>query len=262
MTRMPLDERVFVRAQKLDRGAMEALLSAVYPSVHRLAAALTGRIDVARGVERWVMKQGLRQLLLWRNPDAAERWFYHHTLLTSRRAEKHRPEAKDDLLATKAREADAAYLAFLRALRDLPFQQREAFLLHHGEKFNSRYLGVAMDCSTRAAEQHLLAAEEGLRKLAGDGMGVLTQKMAEAYARLTPEEDWARPTVRRYVRNTVWPRRVIRAVKVVLALALIGVGGYYGHRYRERVEWERVWKDLVTYPTTMPSTQPTTGPTR
>ena len=258
---MPLDERVFARAQKLDRTAMEALLSAVYPSVHRLAAALTGRIDLARGVERWVMKQGLRQLLLWRNPDAAERWFYHHTLLTSRRAEKHRPEAKDDLLATEADGAGASYLAFLRALRDLPFQQREAFLLHHGEKFNSRYLGIAMDCSTRAAEQHLLAAEEALRKLAGDGTGELTQKMAEAYARLTPKEDWSRPALRRYVRNTIWPRRVKRGTTIVLALALLGTGGYYLHQYRERVRWDEVWKDLTSFPTTQPTTSPSTAPT-
>ena len=37
------------------------------------------------------------------------------------------------------------------------------------------------------------------------------------------DADISESTVRRYVRNTVWPRRVKRIVEVVLALALIGV---------------------------------------
>ena len=41
---------------------------------------------------------------------------------------------------------------------ELPLQQREAFILHQGERLNPRLLGVAMDCSITAAQVHLDAA--------------------------------------------------------------------------------------------------------
>src|SRR4051794_6984610 len=131
---MPVDEKVFERAIEYDRAAIEALLAGMYPQGHPMARALSGRGDVARGVERFVMLQAFSQLGLWRGADAAERWFIHHTLLTSRRAARHPADIAGDLLAVNAESPDAQYLAFLRALRKLPFQQREALLLYYGEK--------------------------------------------------------------------------------------------------------------------------------
>src|SRR4051794_34995489 len=130
---MPVDQAVFARARNLDRPAVESLLAATYPAVHRIAHALAGREDVARGTVTFVMTHAPRHLPSWRDIDAAERWFYPPPALTPRRAERHHPDPNDDLLLRCAPGApnDPAYAAFIRGLRALPVQQREAFILHH-----------------------------------------------------------------------------------------------------------------------------------
>src|SRR3954463_6496404 len=145
---MEIPPPLFARAQKLNRPAVEALFASVYPAVLRIARGLSGRIDVADGVVRFVMLRAPTMLPKWRDATAAERWFLHHTVLTARRAARHEPDPRADLLAANG---DANWLAFVRALRQLPHQQREAILLHCGEHLNDRYLGIAMDCSSDAA---------------------------------------------------------------------------------------------------------------
>ena len=51
----------------------------------------------------------------------AENWFFHHTLLNARRAASDLPDLKDDLLVTSAQDQSPQYLAFVSALRKLPF---------------------------------------------------------------------------------------------------------------------------------------------
>src|SRR3954470_18169144 len=123
---MPVPPEVFARARKLHRGALEDLFQAVYPSTLRIARGLCGREDVAEGVVRFVMVRAFAVLPKWRDETAAERWFLHHTVLTARRAEGHAPNHRNDLLAVGG---DARYAAFVRALRALPQQQREAVVL-------------------------------------------------------------------------------------------------------------------------------------
>ena len=64
------------------------------------------------------------------------------------------PAPNQDLLITVGPTGLPAYAGFIRALRTLPVQQAEAFILHHGEHLNERLLGVAMDLSTGAAGSH------------------------------------------------------------------------------------------------------------
>ena len=165
---MPIDDDLLFRAQGGDRRAAERMLSEIYPAVCRMAYGLSGREDVGRGIVRFIATQAVRQLGKWRDAAAAERWFYHHTVLTGRRAVRHRPDAMGDTLLGEA--ADAPYVAFLRALRSLPQQQSEAFILNHGEHLNTRYLAIAMDCSTHAAEMHLGAAEGRWGRWPGRGL--------------------------------------------------------------------------------------------
>ena len=87
-------------------------------------------------------------------------------------------------------------------------QQREAFILHYGERQNSRYLAVAMDCSTEAAANHLKAATDSLRAIAGPEFGPFTAQLAHCYTRLTPSEQLVLPSIKSVVRRYVWPRRI------------------------------------------------------
>jgi DNA-directed RNA polymerase specialized sigma24 family protein len=223
------------KARKFTRHALDQVFADSYPAVCRISAALTGRPDVARGVVRWVMARAMYMLPKWRDETAPERWFLHHTLLTARRTSKHLPDPKKDLLLVNAEWKDEGYPAFVRALRQLPVQQKEAFILHHGEHFNDRYLAVAMDCSTQAAENHLHAATAALQAISGDRFETFTTDMKRAYAKLGPTEEEVFPSVRKYVSRHLWPRRFKALVKLIVALVVLAAIGYAVWRYRRLI---------------------------
>src|SRR3954470_15866506 len=177
-------------AKKLRTSAVAQLLENEYPAVYRVACGLAGRDDVGRGIANFVLARSIRMMPKWDVEDDPRQWFYHFTILTARRAIKHQPKPAKDLLVVKSEQAQQTsteYLAFVAALRALPRQQLEAFLLHHGEKLNPRYTSLAMDCSTEAATAHLVAAIAALRSVVPEGrLDPLIQRAAAAYTRLTP----------------------------------------------------------------------------
>jgi RNA polymerase sigma-70 factor (ECF subfamily) len=231
METLDVPEKVLARARKLDRAALEQLFAAVYPVVVRMARGLSGREDVAEGVVRFVMLRAVKMVPRWRDDTAAERWFLHHTLLTARRAAAHQPTVQSDLLATGG--GDARFTAFVRAVRQLPQQQREAVILHYGERFNSRYMSVAMDCSTAAAENHLQAGTAALRAVTGAEFEPLVERMAAVYAHLGPSAQDVPPAVGRWVGRGLRPHRlriVLRLVILVVILATLAVVGWQWHK--------------------------------
>ena len=218
-------------ARKLKPRAVADLLTTQYASVYRIAYALAGRWDVGRGIARFVLARSVRFMPKWDPEDDPANWYHRFTIMTSRRSlAKHKADPQRDVLVEQALEPDAEYVAFVAALRHLEPQQREAFLLHHGERLNDRYAAVAMDCSTEAAHNHLVVAERQLRLVAGPNLAALTKKLADAYMHLTPTDDSVVPAVNRVVFRQVTVRRVWRFVKLLLTLALLAVliwGGWW-----------------------------------
>lgn len=234
---MAVDDLVLARAQRFEKAAMRALLEAVYGSVCRMAHGLSGREDVGRGVVRFVISQATKRLNHWRDGDEAQRWFHHHTVLTVRRASAHQPAPKRDVLLGGDGPAPAPYLAFVRALRGLPMQQREAFLLHHGEGFGPRAMSLAMDCSTQAAAMHLRQAEESLQKIAGQEFEPFKAKMVRVYQLLAPDQELMRPTLNRHLRGILWPRTIRRTLKLLIGLALAAGAAWIASQYRHFLPW-------------------------
>jgi DNA-directed RNA polymerase specialized sigma24 family protein len=237
---MPLDDDLLARARQLHRPSVEALFEGIYPSVHRIAHALTGREDVARGVLRFVMARAPRQLQHWRDIDAAQRWFLHHTVLTARRAAGHQPKPEEDLLVAKA-PGDGTqcvpYIAFIRALRRLPIQQREAFILHHGEHLIDRSMAIAMDCSTKAAEQHLKSAEAALEPISGGQLRAFSALLSKAVANLTPGDDIILPSIRTGLAQLLWRRRLKRILRLLISLLLIAAAYLLYTRFHHLLPW-------------------------
>jgi DNA-directed RNA polymerase specialized sigma24 family protein len=209
-------------ARNLNPRAVAELLTTQYASVYRLAYALAGRWDVGRGVARFVLARSVRFMPKWEPEDDPANWFHRFTIMTSRRSlPKHKAKPKNDVLVEQALDPDAEYVAFVAALRHLEPQQREAFLLHHGERLNDRYAALAMDCSTQAAHNHLAVAEKQLRLVAGPNMAALTKKLADAYMHLTPADDSVVPAVNRVVFRQVRIRRFFRLVGLLVKLAIV-----------------------------------------
>ncbi|HEY7091177.1 MAG TPA: sigma factor-like helix-turn-helix DNA-binding protein [Tepidisphaeraceae bacterium] len=220
MVQPVLDSDLVAAARKGKRDAVVEVLAMHYPVVWRMATGLTGRADVGRGVTKFVMQRSLRVLSSWKDDAAPTRWFHHHTLLTTRRTTKHQPDTTNDTFL-KGTAPDVAYTAFIRAVRTLPMQQREAFILTHGEKLDIRSLAVAMDCSVTAAANHLREAVDRLRVLAPAQYDAHVLRMNKAYEQLGPDEELALKNVRGRVRGIVIPWVIGRAIRFIFSLILL-----------------------------------------
>ena len=233
-----LSPETIAAARKLKPRAVADLLTTQYASVYRIAYALAGRWDVGRGVARFVMARSVRFMPRWDPEDDPANWFHRFTIMTSRRAlpQHKKIDPKKDVLVEQALDADAEYVAFVAALRHLEPQQREAFLLHHGERLNDRYAALAMDCSTEAAHNHLTVAERELRLVAGPNMALLTKKMADAYMHLTPADASVIPAVNRVVFRQVTVRRVFRLIWLLVKLAIVAALIWGGWELYQRVK--------------------------
>lgn len=210
-----------------DDGVRTALLRHHYPRAYRTALALTGDTAVARAAAGRVLRSAVRVARNWRTADDADRWFGRYTVLATREvaALNDRTAARDPLLVGTD---DPGYAAFVAAVRKLPPQQREAFLLHHGQALTLQRLATAMDCSSAAASNHLVAATDALRPLSAGRLGEFADAVASRIARLVPpaaelavevDREMGRHRRRRIVRATVrW------AIFVIVATALGWLG--------------------------------------
>ena len=220
MPTTPVDSDVVRAARKLRPDAVTAILQDNAPCVYRMAYALAGRWDVGRGIARFVLNRSVRMMPKWKPEDDPANWYHRFTIMTSRRGARHKPDSPaKDVLVEQAMRPDAPYIAFVSALRQVETQQREAFLLHHCEHLNARYSALAMDCSTEAADNHLKAADQALRLVAGGDFEPLVRKLADAYAHLTPDPNDLLPTVNSMVFRGVRLRKWLRGLIILLGLA-------------------------------------------
>jgi DNA-directed RNA polymerase specialized sigma24 family protein len=234
---MPLSPQVLESAKQLDTGAIAQVFDAHFIRVHRIAFGIVGRPDTGRVIASSVFKKSLDVIPKWDPSAEPEHWFHRYTIQLARHYAVARPAIKNDLLVTSANHPDTVYIAFITALRHLPDQQQEAFLLHFGEGFNIRDTARAMDCSTTAATTHLAAAEAQMRLVSGQQFEPLAARFAETYARLAPEASAVVLNVNKLVRRHVWPRRILRWLTRLFLLALLLALAYAGWWIYHHVEF-------------------------
>jgi hypothetical protein len=212
--------------KKLD---LEKILPRVFPRVYRVALSLCQNRDVGLAVVRKVVGQSGVVFDRWDTDEEADRWFLRYTVLCSRGRASGGPQ--DDALFAATDEA--VWKGIILAIRHLPMQQREAFLLHHGEGLELRQLATAMDCSSSAAGNHLAAAENSLQPIAGDRLVDFMAGLPGLIKELSPSPQMLEVEVNQVIRKrrrVRWIRRWILApLKWMLA---VGAGW---------VVW-KVWK--------------------
>jgi DNA-directed RNA polymerase specialized sigma24 family protein len=235
---VPITDDIMAEARRSDRAAIEAILAGSYPAVHRMAHGLTGDARAGGIVARHVLRRAVSVMPRWRQGITPENWFYHHTLIVAREVAKAAPRPEHDLLVTAGPVGHPAYVAFVRALRGLPRQQMEAFVLNHGENLNTRLLGVAMDCSSAAAANHLAAATAAMQTIAGDAYDVLVAAMEKTYGTLTPPEKSVRAAVSSQAGAALWRVRVRRAFRRIVQLAVLALIGWAVWRWHAQLlQW-------------------------
>jgi DNA-directed RNA polymerase specialized sigma24 family protein len=237
LTTMPITLEDLHRAQRLNRDAIVRIVQENYPAIHRMAHGLTAQEKTAAAVLRFVLARGLRALSNWRDEGAPARWFQHHTIHAARRMVRPIENPLQDLLVLHAASAEPAYVAFVRALRKLPGQQREAFLLHHAEHLQMRQVAVAMDCSTDAAGAHLAAAVSDLKTVTGADFPRFSAQLAAAYQTFTPTDDAIVPVISPRVARYVWPRKIWRVLSPVLGIALIAAAAWGAWTLYPLLDW-------------------------
>jgi len=251
---VPVSDEVRDLARSGDRSAVEAVITECFPAVHRVAHALTGDPAIAGKIVRFVLRRSVTVMPRWRAGLIPENWFYHNTLMTLRRLNAPAPAPQNDLLITVGPTSNPAYPAFIRALRGLPNQQAEAFILRHGEHLNERLLGVAMDLSTRAAGAHLAAATLALQTIAGPEFTALTAAFEKAYALLTPPDTIIRTTALSEIRAVLWKKLLRRLIRRLIQLAILAALAYAGWHWRAQLtDWFNKARAAATAATTQKS---------
>ena len=233
---MAITDELLARAARFDIAAVEDVLSHYRPAVHRLAAGLSGRAKTGAAITRQVLLQSLNFVAAWDDRAKVERWFYHHAILAARPYAERPPDPKVDTLLPAGAGNDPQALAFVKALRSLPHQQREALLLSVGEQLPPRSMATAMDFSLEASGNHLGNAKRTLRAIAGDSYLALELAVATAYASLTPAGDETLPLVRQTIKRHVWPRRLKFLASLVLLLAILVAIGWAVWKIYPRIE--------------------------
>ncbi len=218
---MLVDPATLAEARAGKRQALTRLLAMHYPQVWRIATNLTGSRELGRKISARIMRRSLLAADGWEHEEAPTRWFRHHTVLATREATLAASPRPDVLLEGVAE--DAGYTAFVRAVRGLPQQQREAFLLNHGEDFDLRQIGIAMDCSVEAAGVHLRHATLSLQAIAGDGFGRFVQAARLSYAASAPDESLSLPYARRLVSTGFSSRLAVVLGWLLLIVLLTGL---------------------------------------
>jgi DNA-directed RNA polymerase specialized sigma24 family protein len=206
-----------------------------YPRVCRIAYALCGKESTARNAVNSVMARSAHFLAIWTGAAAAENWFLHHTLLAVRALPQTQVSPLRDCLIQHMNDPTPAYTAYVRAFRLLTPQQREAFILTRGERLDIRQLAVAMDCSSSAAANHLLAANQTMQSIATDAFDAQTRSMMKVYASLTPTEDLIVADISVAARRAV-RRRWRRAIAKIAAVALLALAAWTIWRLSQIIE--------------------------
>jgi DNA-binding CsgD family transcriptional regulator len=189
-------------------------LASYYPLVHRVAHGLCAGETAANAATKLALGQSLAVVRRWQSPLDAQNWFLRHTILASRHSSKNRT-----IWNGKGAGQPQAQ-AFFKTFGELPFQQREAFLLTYGERLDNRRTAIAMDCSTMAVSTHLKAATDTLGVMAGSDYEQLKAQWLAAYASPPPRGDLTVSAAVRRDRRRRWLRLAVRAILLAFILIL------------------------------------------
>lgn len=200
-------------------GAIERVYAQALEPCARVATSVSGRPDVAHNVLRELVRRSTKQFEKWSYADEASRWFMHHTIILLR--EHRKPlTPRDDMLLKDIGGPDVVqYVAMVNAIRKLPDQQQEAFLLTHAQRWNTRLCAIAMDCSNTAVESHLVEANRQIQPLLGEHASALLGFLNKVHLSIPIEY----PSAPKIIAARIKARRGARAVRTLVGWGLVAL---------------------------------------
>jgi len=183
----------------------------------RIITTIVGRRDVAAAVVKELHVRAARQIEKWSTVEEASRWFMHHTIILIREYRKPIDSSNDVLLHEVGGPDVVQYQALVGAIRKLPDQQQEAFLLTYAHRWNVRYCSIAMDCSTKAVETHLTEARRQVQPLCGESFDALTGFLHQVHKSIPLEL----PDAPKIIAAKIVARRSFRTLTTIAGWLLI-----------------------------------------
>lgn len=253
---MEIDDALFTAARRGRREPTIEVIAQLVPEAFAIATLLTGSFNAGRQAIHRLAVASMRQLPTWTDANEGQRWFRHQAVLVARQIGT-RGDDDPQIFARPDSTPPAGFAAFIRAVRLLPQQQQESFLLQHGLGFDARDRGIAMDCSTTAAQLHLQEADRQLAPLLADDYDLMRRILRDGAARLLDVEDPRAFVARRYRRHSA---RRARDTLLAILVVLAAVGGIAWLAWSIRVEIRDRLMPATTRPdTSAPTTQPETA---
>lgn len=255
---MDVTDELFDEAKAGRKAAVVRVLASQVPEAFAIIALLTGEYAAARAGIDTLVRSAMRALPGFADSAAPQRWFRHHAVLTAR--EYARTTTDDPAIFTPAESARPAELpAFIKAIRALDPQQQEAFLLHYGLLLGPRAIGIAMDCSTTAAGNHLAAAERAIKPLVGGSYDSLINLLRDCASQLMIVENAEGFVEKRYALRRR-RRTHEKLLTLLVAMVVIAAIAWFVWPHRGAIQ-QKVHDTIDTienfaYP---PATQPTTA---
>lgn len=202
--------------------SFEQVLNQNCARVCRIAVALCGDPTVGMTVFKKVLTTSGVMIGRWTDESEAERWFLRYTVLCSR---DYMPlGAEHDALFAAA--GLPQWRALVVALRHLPGQQAEAFLLTYGERLELRQLATTMDCSSSAAKNHLKAATDSLQQISGGAFRDFAAALPGLLGQLAPPAATVEVETARLVRRRRRKQLLQRLVLIPALIATLGGVGW------------------------------------
>jgi RNA polymerase sigma-70 factor (ECF subfamily) len=166
-----MDSELVVRAQDGDRVAFEALATASYSRLHRVAQNILSDLDRADDATQQAVVDMWRKLPQLREPGAFEGWSYRILVNACyqdiRRNRRWLPELEvhldEDAAAAQAMSGVVYRDQLERGFRRLPLDQRAVVVLHHYLDLPLEKVAEVLDIPTGTVHSRLHRAMQALR---------------------------------------------------------------------------------------------------
>jgi RNA polymerase sigma factor (sigma-70 family) len=161
----PIDAAL-VESARVETGALERLIDAVWPEAYRIALAVLRDRGLAEDAAQDACTTIVRSLGTLKNPGTFAAWSYRIAVNAAITISRRRlPVRSLDRLVDRGSSADAAEVVDLdNALAALPIVQRAVIVLHYYAGLKSREIAAATGLPSSTIRFHIMLARRALRR--------------------------------------------------------------------------------------------------
>lgn len=165
--------KTIVAAQAGDAAALEALLVIIWPHAYRIALSILHQTQAAEDAAQEACARIMLSIAQLRSHRAFSVWLYRivvrEALALERRTHVHEPLDPRAVASASSLTDAEVRLDVLRALHELPPQQRSVVALHAYADLNSREIATVLEMPEGTVRYHLALARRRLERLLAVG---------------------------------------------------------------------------------------------